>query len=304
LPGIENAITSNEAMHLSSLPASVAIVGGGYIALEFATIFAGLGANVVVLYRGEQVLRGFDDDVRRFAADELRKRGVDVRVGQNVSAIERSGNRLTLRLADGARLGADQVMYATGRRPNTAGMGLERAGVALESTGAVKVDAFSRSNVATIHAIGDCTDRVNLTPVAIKEGHAFADTVFGDRPWPVDHADCPSAVFTIPPIGVVGLSEANARRSGKMLDIYRTSFRPMKHTLSGRNEGAFMKLVVDRQSQVVLGAHMVGEDAPEIIQALAVAVKLRATKADFDRTMAIHPTAAEEFVTMREKAPE
>ncbi len=303
-PGIEHAITSNEALNLQRFPDRIVIVGGGYVALEFAGIFANLGAETILLYRGEQVLRGFDDDVRNFLAAEMRKKHVDIRVRQEVRGIEKAGARKSIILADGRRIDADQIMVATGRRPNTGNMGLDKAGVALEPSGAVKVDAYSRSNVPNIHAVGDCTNRINLTPVAIKEGHAYADTLFGDKPWPVDHATCPSAIFTSPPVGVVGLSEAKARTGGKPIDIYKSQFRPMKHTLSGRDEMTLMKLVVDRESQVVLGAHMVGMDAPEIIQMLAIAIKMKATKTQLDQTMAIHPTAAEEFVTMRNREPD
>jgi glutathione reductase (NADPH) len=299
IPGIEHSITSNEAFHLPTLPGEVVIVGGGYIAVEFAGIFNGLGAKVTQLYRGEQILRGFDDDVRHFLAAEMGKKGIAIRTKTEVSRIEKAGNRLTLHLNEGSQLTCDVVMYATGRRPKSDGMGLVELGVAVKPDGAIIVDADSRTNVANIHAIGDCTNRVNLTPVAIREGHAYADTVFGDRPWQVDHRTIASAVFSHPPAGVVGLSEAEARKGGHELDIYKADFKPLKHTISGRDERTLMKLVVDRKSQVVLGAHMVGMDAPEIIQAIAIAVKMGATKAQFDAAIAVHPTAAEEFVTMR-----
>jgi len=299
VPGIEHAITSNECFHLDRLPERVVVVGGGYIALEFAGIFNGLGSETTVLYRGEQVLRGFDGDVRNFLADELTKKGIRIRCKTEVSRIERTASGLLLSLTDGSTLACDKVLYATGRRPLTRQMGLEEVGVALDESGAVQVNASSQSSVPNIYAVGDCTNRINLTPVAIREGHAFADSVFGKTPWQVDHADCPSAVFTQPPVGSVGLSEEQAREKFGAVDIYRESFRPMKHTMTGRSERSLMKLVVDRKSQVVVGAHMVGPDAPEIIQTLAIAVKLKATKQQIDQTIAVHPTAAEEFVTMR-----
>jgi glutathione reductase (NADPH) len=299
VPGIEHAITSNECFHLPRLPERVAVVGGGYIALEFAGIFNGLGSDATVLYRGEQILRGFDGDVRNFLAEELTKKGITIRCKTEVARIDKVAGGLRLGLNDGTTLDCDQVLYATGRRPLTRDMGLEQVGVALDELGAVKVNAASQSSVPNIYAVGDCTNRINLTPVAIREGHAFADSVFGKAPWQVDHADCPSAVFTQPPVGSVGLSEEAARAKHGAVDIYRESFRPMKHTMTGRTERSLMKLVVDRKSQVVVGAHMVGSDAPEIIQTLAIAVKLKATKQQIDQTIAVHPTAAEEFVTMR-----
>jgi glutathione reductase (NADPH) len=299
LPGIEHAISSNECFHLEKLPERVVVVGGGYIALEFAGIFNGLGAKTTVLYRGEQVLRGFDHDVRHFLQGELVKKGIDVRCRTHVARIEKGAGALKVTLDDGAMIACDQVLYATGRRPLTRNMGLEKAGVALDDIGAIEVDGWSKSSVPNIYAVGDCTNRLNLTPVAIREGHAFADTVFGKKPWMVDHADCPSAVFTQPPVGTVGLTEERARDKYGEVDIYRESFRPMKHTMTGRAERTMMKLVIDRKSQALVGAHMVGLDAPEIIQTLAIAVKLKATKQQIDQTIAIHPTAAEEFVTMR-----
>ena len=299
LPGIEHAISSNECFHLEALPERVAVVGGGYIALEFAGIFNGLGSKTTVLYRGEQVLRGFDGDVRNFLQDELVKKGIDVRCRTIVVRIDKSDGALAVALDDGTAIDCDQVLYATGRRPLTRNMGLEKIGVALDDVGAIKVDGASRSSVPNIYAVGDCTNRVNLTPVAIREGHAFADSVFGNKPWKVDHADFPSAVFTQPPVGTVGETEERARAKYGAVDIYRETFRPMKHTMTGRSERTLMKLVVDRKTQAVVGAHMVGQDAPEIIQTLAVAVKMKATKQQVDQTIAIHPTAAEEFVTMR-----
>jgi glutathione reductase (NADPH) len=280
------------------------IVGGGYIAVEFAGVFAGLGAAVTQLYRGPQILRGFDDDLRQFLAAEIVKKGIDLRLNSDVAAIEKSGEELLVVLQDGSTIATDCVLYATGRKPKTDGLGLEAVGVATGEDSAVKVDAYSQTTVDNIHAIGDCTNRVNLTPVAIKEGMAYADTVFGNRPWPMDHTTIASAVFSQPPLGSVGLTEAQARKEYGALDIYKASFKPLKHTISGRDERTLMKLVVDRKTQIVLGAHMVGLDAPEIIQALAIAVKMRATKAQFDQTVAVHPTAAEEFVTMRVPEPD
>jgi glutathione reductase (NADPH) len=304
VPGIEHAISSNETFHLPELPRRVVVVGGGYIAVEFAGIFNGLGAKVTQLYRGEQILRGFDDDLRHFLADELHKKGIDIRVNSDVASIEKASDGYRVTLQDGSAIDADCVLYATGRRPKTDGLGLEAAGVELGKDGAVKVDAYSKTNIDNIHAIGDCTNRVNLTPVAIKEAMAYADTVFGGKPWPMDHTTIASAVFSQPPVGTVGLTEAEARRQYGAVDIYKANFKPLKHTLSGRDERTLMKLVVDRASQVVLGAHMVGLDAAEIIQAIAIAVKMRATKAQFDQTVAVHPTAAEEFVTMRVPEPD
>jgi glutathione reductase (NADPH) len=305
LPGYdsENSITSDEAFQLERLPERIAIVGGGYIAVEFAGIFNGLGSQVSLLYRGEQILRGFDEDLRHGLAAELTRKGIEVRTHAVVHRIEPAGQAWRVTLGDGATLVVDKVMAATGRRPNTLGLDTPLAGVELALHGAVKVDAYSKTSRDNIYAIGDVTDRLNLTPVAIREGVAFADTVFGGRPWAVDHDGVASAVFSQPPIGTVGLTEAKARELGP-IDVYKASFRPMKHTLSGRQERTLMKLVVDRTSQRVLGAHMLGPDAPEIIQAMAIAVKLGATKQQFDEAVAIHPTAAEEFVTMRLREPD
>ncbi|HXV23892.1 MAG TPA: glutathione-disulfide reductase [Alphaproteobacteria bacterium] len=303
LPGIEHAISSDEIFHLPALPRRVAIVGAGYIALEFASIFRGCGSDVTVIHRGPEPLRGFDRDIRVTIAEEVAARGVQLRFNHEVASIEKRQEGLQVALKQGGGLAVDVVVFATGRHPNTEGLGLEQAGIALGPAGAVPVDAWSRSSVAHIYAIGDVTDRVALTPVAIREGHAFADTVFGRTPWCVDYEAIPTAVFSNPPIGTIGLSEEDARARGPV-DIYRSRFRPLRHTLSGRNERTMMKLVVDRTNGRVLGVHMVGEDAPEIVQALAVAVKMGATKADFDATMALHPTAGEEFLTMREKVVE
>jgi glutathione reductase (NADPH) len=299
--GSEEVITSNDAFELKELPKRIAIAGGGYIAVEFAGIFAGLGAETTLVYRGEKLLRGFDDDLRDGLMEEYAKRGIRVLTNATFWQIERTEKGLVGSLSDGTVLEADQIMFAIGRSPNTAALGLKKVGVALGERGEIIVDADNRSNVPSIYAIGDVTNRVNLTPVAIREGHAFADTVFGDKPWRVDYDNIPTAVFSTPEIGTVGLTELDAISAGYTIDIYKSRFRPMKHTLSGRNERTIMKLVVDRPTQKVLGVHMLGPDAAEIAQMAAIALRLGATKADFDATMPLHPSAAEELVTMREK---
>ena len=298
VPGIEHAITSNEALHLEGLPKRVVVVGGGYIAVEFAGIFAGMGAQVTQLYRSEQILRGFDDDLRSRLADEMRKKGIDVRTGVNVTAIEKTGAGVSLTLTDGSVLEADAVMYATGRTAKTKGLGLENAGVEMAANGAIKVDGYSRTNVPSVFAVGDVTDRVQLTPVAIKEGHAFALTEFKDTPTSPEHDAIPSAVFSQPPIGTVGLSETDARAKYGDVTVYESDFRPMKHTLGGSSERSYTKLIVDTATDKVVGAHMLGMDAAEIIQGIGIAVKAGLTKADFDATVAVHPSSAEEFVLM------
>ena len=300
IPGIEHVITSNEALDLPTLPKRVVIVGGGYIAVEFAGIFNALGAKVVEVIRAPNILRGFDEDVRDALAEELAKKGIDIRRGTVVEAIEKTADGLHVRFTDGTSEDTDVVMYATGRAPNTAGIGLAENGIAMNAKGAVTVDEYSRTSVPNIYAIGDCTDRVNLTPVALAEGMAFARTLYGGKPTVMDYADIPSAVFSQPPVGSCGLTEEQARARGP-IDVYVSRFRPMKHTLSGRDERAMMKLIVDRATDRVLGCHMVGSDAPEIVQGLGIAMKCGATKAQFDATVGIHPTAAEEFVTMRTK---
>jgi glutathione reductase (NADPH) len=300
-PGAEHAITSNEAFQLDSLPGHITIVGGGYIAVEFAGIFNGLGARTALLYRGPEILRGFDDDLRSGLHEEMAKKGVDVRVMTEIAALERRDGGYLARLATGDALETGLVMYATGRKPNTAGLGLENAGVELGDFGKVVVDQHSRSSVPHIYAVGDVTDRSALTPVAIREGHAFADTVFGTRPTAVDYANIPSAVFSQPEIGTVGLTEAEARDRFADVDIYKSRFRPLKHTLSGLGELMMMKLVVDAASGRVVGCHILGPDAGEMAQLLAISLKLGATKSDFDATIALHPSSAEELVTMREK---
>jgi glutathione reductase (NADPH) len=300
IPGIEHAITSNEAFHLEELPEHIVIVGGGYIAVEFAGIFHGLGRRVTQLYRGEQILRGFDGDVRNHLAAEMLKRGINLRIGVNVDEIAPNGAGFRLSLTDGSQLDCDLVMYATGRHPNTAGLGLEDIGVELDNGGAVIVDEWSKSSIDNIHAVGDITDRLQLTPVALMEGHCFADTVFGGNPRKADHRDVPCAVFSQPSIGSVGLTEEEAQAEYGELEFYKSTFRPMRHTLSGRDEQTFMKLIVEPASDRVLGCHIVGPDAAEIVQGIAIAVKCGATKAQFDATVGIHPTAAEELVTMRQ----
>ena len=309
LPGQELGITSNEAFHLPRLPRHVIVAGGGYIACEFAGIFAGLGVETCLLYRGDTVLRGFDMDVRTAVHAELKRKGIRVITQAIFERIEeRPGEARHLRatLSNGAVIDADCIMFAIGRTPNTAGLGLETAGVQLDDKGAVIVDPTSRTNVDHIYAIGDVTDRVALTPVAIREAIAFAKTAFGGTPTAYDHTNIPTAVFTQPPVGVVGLTEADARRAFGEVDIYKTNFRPMKHMLTGDEERVLMKLVVRRSDQVVVGVHMVGIDAPEIIQMAGIAVKAGLTKSAWDDTCAVHPTVAEEFVTLKEpwRAPE
>ena len=302
IPGLEHAISSNEAFHVAELPRRVLIQGGGYIAVEFAGIFAGLGSHVTLVYRGENILRGFDDDVRQHVRGEMEKHGIRVITGCKVAAIERSGSHFSAQLSGGNHVTADCVMFAVGRAPNIGKLGLREAGVALAANGGVAVDELSRSSVAHIYAVGDVTNRVNLTPVAIREGHAFADTVFGGKPTSVNHANVPTAVFSDPEVGVVGLTEAQARERLPRTDIYKAMFKPLKATLSGRDTTVLLKLVVDGISDRVVGCHAVGEGAAEMIQLAAVAVKMNATKADFDATVALHPTSAEELVTMRTKS--
>jgi glutathione reductase (NADPH) len=298
VPGREYVITSNEVFDLPSLPKRLLIVGGGYIAVEFAAIFARLGTDVSLAVRGENVLRGFDDDLRCGVRDGLAHAGVTPLFGTQPERIEKSAAGYRVSLTRGAALEAGQVMLATGRRPNTSGLGLEKAGVACDRVGAVKVDAFSNTNIESIYAVGDVTNRVALTPVAIREGHAFADTVFGGKPSAVVHSNIPTAVFTTPELGTVGLTETEARAAFDCVDIYMANFRPLKATLSGRAEKTLMKIVVDGVSDRVLGVHILGEDASEVAQILGIAVKMGAKKADFDATMALHPTSAEELVTM------
>ena len=299
IPGHEFSITSDEVFHLDRLPERVVIAGGGYIAVEFAGILNGMGSEVTLVYRGPLFLRGFDDDVRSTLADEMRKRGIDLRFETLIDRIERTENGLVATTNHGDVLETDQILSAMGRLPNTAGLGLEEIGVELSDRGAVVVNEQLESTVPGIYALGDCIDRIALTPVALAEGMALAETLFNNNPTVVDYTDVPSAVFSQPPIGTVGLTETQARDQGFDVIVYRSAFRPMVHTLSGRDERTMMKLVVDKPSDRVLGVHMVGSDAGEIVQGMAVALKAGATKATFDATIGIHPTAAEEFVTMR-----
>ncbi len=299
IPGRDHAITSNEAFHLPELPKRIVIQGGGYVAVEFACVFEGLGSEVTLVHRGDEILRGFDDEVRQHVRAEMEGRGIRVLLNHTVVEIDRNGRACRALLSDGASIDAEEIMRATGRRPNTANIGLEAVGVACDAHGAVVVDASSRSSVPSIYAIGDVTNRLALTPVAIREGHAFADSVFGDRPWTLDHDNVPTAVFSEPEIGVVGITEAKARERGLSIDVFRRNFRPLKATLSGRKTHVLMKLVVDKTSDRVLGVHIVGEAASEMIQLAAIAVKMGVRKTDFDATVALHPTSAEELVTMR-----
>jgi glutathione reductase (NADPH) len=301
IPGAELAITSNEAFHLEKLPRRALVVGGGYIAVEFASIFNGLGVKTALAYRGAQLLRGFDAELGTRLAEELGRKGVSVLLETNPTKIEKG---LKVAFEDGSSGDFDLVMFATGRKPNSANIGLEASDVRLAADGAIVVDEYSKSSVASIHAIGDVTNRLNLTPVATSEGMALAKTLFGGAPTPVDHENVPTAVFSNPNIGTVGLSESQARKKYGKVEIYKAAFRSLKHTMGKSEERIFMKLVVDAASQRVVGAHMLGPDAGEVIQGIAIAVKLGATKAQFDATIGIHPTAAEEFVTMREKVAE
>ena len=301
IPGIELAISSNEAFQLPQLPKRILIVGGGYIAAEFAGIFAGLGVETTLMYRGPNILRGFDDDVRTHLAAEMERRGITIILSCEHARLEKVAGGIKSTLASGRELETDVVMYATGRDPYTEGLGLDAAGVALNETGAVVVDAYSKTNVDNIWAVGDVTDRIALTPVAIREGAAFAETEFYGRPTSFDHEMVASAVFSQPPVGAEGLTEADARHQYGKVDIYRAVFRPMKSTFYGGQDRMLMKLVVDAATDKLLGCHIVGPDAPEMIQMAAIALKMGATKAQWDSTCAVHPTAAEELVTMREK---
>jgi glutathione reductase (NADPH) len=300
IPGIEHVISSNEAFHLAELPRRVVIQGGGYIALEFAGIFAGFGSDVTVVYRGDNILRGFDEDVRAHVRAEMEMAGITILTGCTITSIDKRNHDYISHLSNGSSIASSKVMFAIGRHPNIANLGLENVGVAINpSNGGIAVDSFSKTSVPNIYAIGDVTHRTNLTPVAIREGHAFADTVFGKRTVEVDHSNIPTAVFSQPEVGTVGMTEQEARAKFSHVDIYKTAFRPIKSTMSGRDTRVLMKLVVDGVTDRVLGCHIVGDSAAETIQAVAIAVKMKATKADFDATIALHPTAAEELVTMR-----
>ncbi len=298
IPGVELGITSNEMFHLPAQPRRILIVGGGYVACEFAGVMRGLGSEVTISYRGAEILRGFDNDLRDHVEEAMRARGIGVQVSCDVVALERAGDAIEARFGDGGTLLVDQVLFATGRRASTAGLGLEAAGVALRADGSVIVDDWSQTGVPSIYAVGDVTGRVELTPVAIRDGHAFADTVFGAMPRKVDHSLVATAVFTRPEAATVGRTEAEARAEGEV-EIYRARFRPMYNLLAGREERMLMKLVVARESRRVLGCHIVGTGAAEMIQMAAIAIGMGATKEDFDRTVAVHPTSAEELVTMR-----
>ncbi|HVS12346.1 MAG TPA: glutathione-disulfide reductase [Thermoanaerobaculia bacterium] len=300
VPGAEHALVSDDAFHLDELPGRLAVVGGGYIGVEMAGIFHGMGSRVTQLYRGDLFLRGFDRELRSTLAEEMRARGIELRFGVEVAAIERGPGGLVLRLDDGGELEVDRVLYAIGRRPDTAGLGLEEVGVELDATGAVRVDAFSRTAVPSIWAIGDVTDRLNLTPVAIHEGMCLASTLFGGEPQAPDHTLVPTAVFSQPPLATVGMTEDQAQAELEHYEVYCSRFRPLEHTLGGSQERSLMKLVVDARDSRVRGAHMLGAHAPEIIQGVAVAVKMGARKQHFDATIGIHPTSAEELVTLRE----
>jgi glutathione reductase (NADPH) len=303
IPGREHAITSNEAFHLERLPARALVVGGGYIALEFASILHGLGVKTTLSYRGKRLLRGFDAELGERIAEEMKAKGMNLHFGGEPIAIaRRASGDLEVAYSDGPHQETDLVLFATGRKPNSAELGLEAAGVKLAADGAIIVNKFSATDVDSIHAIGDVTNRINLTPVATAEAMWLARTLFRDEPVPVDHENVATAVFANPNIATVGLSEERARERYGAVDIYKTSFRPLKLILGERHERTFMKLVVDHASQRVVGAHMIGPDAGEVIQGIAIAVKLGATKAQFDATIGIHPTVAEEFVTMREKS--
>ena len=301
LPGVEHAIDSNGVFEMDALPKRMLIAGGGYIAVEFAHIFAGLGTEVTLVYRGETVLRGFDDEIRLAVHEGLKEAGVRVVTKCTFKSIEKTGDGLKVTLNSGNEIETDVVLMAVGRRANTDDLGCDKAGVELAEQGEVIVDEWSRTNVENIWAVGDVTGRVALTPVAIREGHAFADTEFGGKPWKMDHENIPTAVFTQPEVGTVGISEAEARKKHGEIDIYKTKFRPMKNMLNGDQTRTFMKLVVRASDQRVLGVHVVGDDAAEMIQTAAIAVKMGATKQDFDQTCALHPSAAEELVTMRTK---
>jgi glutathione reductase (NADPH) len=299
IPGADLGITSDQAFHLDALPRRAVLIGGGYIAVEFASIFNGLGVATTLLHRGAQLLRGFDEDLGKVLAEELVQQGIALEFNETPDRLARTGDGLQVSLASGRSIDTDLVMFATGRVPNVAGLGLESVGVKLARNGAVQVDDFYCSSASSIHAIGDVIDRVQLTPVAIAEGMALARTLFRDDPSKLDYENIPTAVFSHPHVGTVGLTEAEARESHGAVDVYRSRFRPLKATLSGSTERVFMKLVVARDSGRVLGAHMVGGEAGEIIQGLAVALRCGATKAQFDATLGIHPTTAEEFVTLR-----
>ena len=298
LPGADLAVTSNEIFHLPELPGKMLIVGGGYIACEFASIMNGLGVEVTQYYRGSQILRGFDDDARDLIAEEAVQSGIDLKLGVNVARMSRQGNAVRVTATDGDTRVFDRVMFATGRAPNSKDLGLEGLNVPLGSNGRIMVDDYSQTVIPSVYAIGDVTDRMNLTPVAIREGMAFVDTVFRGNPTPIDHRLVATAVFTRPELGAIGLPEAQAAQQEKV-DIYSARFRPMRSGFAGRSTHALTKLVVSCSTRRILGCHIVAPDAGEMIQLAAVALRMGATKEDFDRTVAVHPTISEEIVTMR-----
>ena len=300
IPGAEYMITSNEVFHLEDKPERVVVVGGGYIALEFAGIFNGLGVETTVLYRGEEILRGFDDDIRSTLHEEMEKKGINVVCNDLIETIEKKDDGLHIKTTAGNSFVADQILSAIGRTPYTEGLGLDRVGVELDKAGAIKVDDYNRTNIDHIYAVGDVTNRVNLTPVAIREGAALAETLFNDNPTTVDYDNIATAVFTQPEIGTVGMTQAEAQAAFPNLDIYKAKFRPMKNTLAGNDEKTLMKIIVNADDDKVLGCHVLGPDSGEMSQLLGIALKMGATKADFDATVAVHPTAAEELVTMKE----
>ncbi len=302
IPGKEHVISSNEVFFLEKLPEKVVIAGGGYIAVEFAGIFNGLGVDTTLLYRGPLFLRGFDEDVRKFLAEEMRKKGIKLKFETNIDSIEKTDNQLLATLTDGSTLTADQILYATGRKPKTEGIGIETLGIKLDKAAAIIVNDEYQTNIPSIYAVGDVTNRVNLTPVALAEGMFLARRLYNNETAPVDYENIPTCVFSQPNIGTVGLTEEEARDKYDQVDIYKSSFTPMKHTLSGADEKTFMKLIVDKATDRVIGVHMVGPEAGEIMQGIGIAMKAGASKSDFDKTIGIHPTTAEEFVTMREPA--
>ena len=304
IPGKEHVIASTEAFYLEELPKRAIVVGGGYIAVEFAGIFSGIGVDTTLMYRGPLFMRGFDHDVRTHLAGELTKKGIDLKFSTNIASVEKTASGLVATCEDGSTVEADLIMYATGRAPKVAGLGLEDLGVELADNGAIVVDDYFKSSVDSIYAIGDVIDRVQLTPVALAEAMAVANTLFRDAPTKADYEHIASAVFSQPPVGTVGITEEEARERFGDVAIFRSTFRTLKHTLTGRDAQTMMKMIVDKKTDRVLGVHMVGDDAGEILQGIAVALKAGATKAVFDSTIGIHPTSAEEFVTMREPVPE
>ncbi|WP_422031991.1 glutathione-disulfide reductase [Roseovarius sp.] len=301
LPGADEGLVSNDIFHLDTLPKSILIIGGGYIACEFAGILNGLGVEVTQFYRGAQILRGFDEEARGLIADEMIAGGIHLHLGTDIKRVEKTGDGYRVTGTNGTEHTFEKIFFATGRRPNTDGMGLEEAGVKLGRKGEVLVDEYSQTSVPSIYAIGDVTDRVNLTPVAIREGMAFVETVFNGNPTPVDHELIPTAIFTQPEFGTVGLSEEAAQEQ-EPIEVYATSFKPMQQAFAGRSDRVLMKLIVSQASRKVLGCHIVAPGAGEMIQMAGIAVKMGATKEDFDRTVAVHPTMSEEIVTMRSPA--